>query len=142
MVRLTTVGDPIEARIIAARLGSEGVLWELRGGIDGPYPMGPFHVYVAEPDLATAHEVLTPADDHDPFHDLDQDAEHDPDHGPGAGGDAHDGRAPLALWLVVLAIVALAAFGIARVAMSSDPCAPDGARSTVRCTDQPEPVSP
>ena len=65
MVRLTTVGDPIEARIIAARLGSEGVLWELRGGIDGPYPMGPFHVYVAEPDLATAYEVLTPADDHD-----------------------------------------------------------------------------
>ena len=132
MVRLTTVGDPIEARIIAARLGSEGVLWELRGGIDGPYPMGPFHVYVAEPDLATAHEVLTPADDAD-----DVDPDQDPD-----GGDAHDGRAPLALWLIVLAIVAMAAFGIARVAMSSDSCVHDGTGGTVRCADQPEPATP
>jgi hypothetical protein len=130
MVRLTTVGDPIEARIIAARLGSEGVLWELRGGIDGPYPMGPFHVYVAEPDLATAYEVLTPADDHDPDSegwDRDTDAA---------------GRAPLALWLIVLAIVALAAFGVARVAMSSDACVEDGAGGTVRCADQPEPATP
>ena len=134
MVRLTTVGDPIEARIIAARLGSEGVLWELRGGIDGPYPMGPFHVYVAEPDLATAHEVLTPADDHD--EDL------DPDLDPDGAGDAHDGRAPLALWLIVLAIVAMAAFGIARVAMSSDACVHDGTGGTVRCADQPEPATP
>ena len=132
MVRLTTVGDPIEARIIAARLGSEGVLWELRGGIDGPYPMGPFHVYVAEPDLATAYEVLTPADDHE---DHDTDAADDAD-------DAHAGRAPLALWLIVLAIVALAAFGIARVAMSSDACVEDGAGGTVRCTDQPQPPTP
>ncbi len=134
MVRLTTVGDPIEARIIAARLGSEGVLWELRGGIDGPYPMGPFHVYVAEPDLATAHEVLTPADDHD--------EDVDPDQDPDGAGHAHDGRAPLALWLIVLAIVALAAFGIARVAMSSDACVDDGAGGTVRCADQPEPATP
>jgi hypothetical protein len=128
MVRLTTVGDPIEARIIAARLGSEGVLWELRGGIDGPYPMGPFHVYVAEPDLATAHEVLTPAEDADDV-DTDQD--------PLGAGDAHDGRAPLALWLIVLAIVAMAAFGIARVAMSSDTCVEDGTAGTVRCADVP-----
>jgi hypothetical protein len=63
LVRLTTLTDPIEARIVAARLGSEGVLWELRGGIDGPYPVGPFHIYVAESDLELAREVLTPADD-------------------------------------------------------------------------------
>ena len=127
---------PSRRRIIAARLGSEGVLWELRGGIDGPYPMGPFHVYVAEPDLATAHEVLTPADDHD--HDEDVDPDQDPD----GAGHAHDGRAPLALWLIVLAIVAMAAFGIARVAMSSDTCVHDGTGGTVRCTDQPEPLTP
>jgi hypothetical protein len=134
MVRLTTVGDPIEARIIAARLGSEGVLWELRGGIDGPYPMGPFHVYVAEPDLETAHEVLTPADD--------RHEDVDPDLDPYGAGDADDGRAPLALWLIVLAIVAMAAFGIARVAMSSDTCVHDGTGGTVRCADQPEPATP
>ena len=67
---------------------------------------------------------------------------HDPDLDPDGAGDAHDGRAPLALWLIVLAIVAMAAFGIARVAMSSDACVHDGTGGTVRCTDQPQPAIP
>src|SRR5512134_3965244 len=99
MVRVTTVGDPIEAKIIAARLGSEGVLWELRGGVDGPYPMGPFHVYVAADDVALAHDVLALAGETGAAEPSEE-----------AGG--RSGRAPLALWLVVLSVVALAAFAV------------------------------
>jgi hypothetical protein len=58
MVRLLTTSGSFEAKVIAARLGAEGVVWELRGGHDGPYPMGPVHVYVHERDLQTAREML------------------------------------------------------------------------------------
>jgi len=51
MVRLLSTLDQFEARVVAARLGSEGVLWEMRGGHDGPYPMGPVHLYVDAEDL-------------------------------------------------------------------------------------------
>ena len=54
MVRLLTTLDQFEARVLAARLGAEGVLWELRGGHDGPYPMGPVHVFVEASDLEAA----------------------------------------------------------------------------------------
>ena len=77
-----------------------------------------------------------------PDHDEDVDPDQDLDHDAEDAGDAHDGRAPLALWLIVLAIVAMAAFGIARVAMSSDACVHDGPGGTVRCADQPEPITP
>jgi hypothetical protein len=98
MVRVTSVGDPIEARIIAARLGSEGLLWELRGGVSGPYPMGSVHVYVEEHELETATEIINLGADPDP------------------DVEAGSSRAPLALWMVVLAVVAVAAFAVVRVA--------------------------
>jgi hypothetical protein len=100
MVRVATLHDRIEAQIVAARLGSEGVLWELRGGLAGPYPMGPVHVYVAEDDLDVATDLLTlgaPDDD-----------QVEPSK-----------RSPAALWLLLLAIVAASLFGIARVAFGS-----------------------
>ena len=58
MVRLLTTLDQFEARVLVARLGAEGMLWELRGGHDGPYPMGPVHVYVEADDLARAEELV------------------------------------------------------------------------------------
>ena len=61
MVRLVTVGDGFEAKLLAARLGSEGVVWQLRGGVDGPYPMGPVDVLVEAERLDEARELLTPA---------------------------------------------------------------------------------
>ena len=48
MVRLATVQSGFEAKVLAARLGAEGIVWELRGGVDGPYPMGPVTVLVDE----------------------------------------------------------------------------------------------
>ncbi len=114
MVRVTTVGDPIEARIIAARLGSEGVVWELRGGVSGPYPMGPIHVFVDEADLELASELMALADETD--------------------GEADAGRAPLALWLVVAIIVAVSVFGIGRVAFGSG-MTPDAPAPTTPSSD-------
>ncbi len=52
MVSLTTVANPVAARILAAHLGAEGIVWELRGNVDGPYPLGPVEVLVAADDLA------------------------------------------------------------------------------------------
>ena len=51
-------GQPFHARVIAARLGVEGIATELRGNVDGLYPMGDVHVYVDEDDLAEAQELL------------------------------------------------------------------------------------
>ena len=58
MVRLTTCGDAFEARLLAARLGSEGIVWSLRGGQDGPFAVGNVEVLVEEHHLDTARELL------------------------------------------------------------------------------------
>jgi hypothetical protein len=58
MVRLATVASSFHARVIAARLGVEGMVIELRGNVDGIYPIGDVHVFVDEDDLAAAQELL------------------------------------------------------------------------------------
>jgi hypothetical protein len=58
MVRLITCADGFEARLLAARLGSEGVVWSLRGAHDGPFAFGTVDVLVDVDDLATAREML------------------------------------------------------------------------------------
>ncbi len=58
MVRLVTARSPMEAKVLAARLGAEGFVWELRGSVDGPLAMGPIDVLVDEDDLPTARELL------------------------------------------------------------------------------------
>jgi len=62
MVRLTTAANAMEARIIAARLGSEGIVWEFRGSVDGPLAIGPVDVLVDEDGFDVAKELLM-ADD-------------------------------------------------------------------------------
>ena len=46
MVHLLTVGGAFEAKVLAARLGSEGIVVTLQGGVDGPYPVGDVGVFV------------------------------------------------------------------------------------------------
>ena len=58
MVRLTTCTDAFEARVLAARLGSEGIVWSLRGGHDGPFAIGVVDVLVDAGDYADARELL------------------------------------------------------------------------------------
>jgi hypothetical protein len=58
LVPLVRVDDAFAARVLVARLGSEGIVTSLRGSVDGPYPVGPVTVLVAESDLALAREVM------------------------------------------------------------------------------------
>ncbi len=94
MVRLTTVGSSFHARVIAARLGTEGIVTDLRGNIDGVYPVGDVHVYVDQEDLAEAQEILMVDDIESAFDEPD---------------DLVETGAPPALWLVLGAILCIAA---------------------------------
>jgi hypothetical protein len=68
MVKLMTVDDAFGAKVVAAKLGVEGIVWQLKGGVDGPYPFGPVHVFVTAEDLEAARAVLAasePLEDED-----------------------------------------------------------------------------
>ena len=59
MVHLTTVGSMFEARVVVARLGAEGILAQVRGGGDGPYPLpGPVEVLVVVDQAGEARELM------------------------------------------------------------------------------------
>jgi hypothetical protein len=94
MVRLATVGTSFHARVIAARLGTEGIVTDLRGNIDGLYPVGDVHVFVDQEDLAEAREILLVDDIESAFDEPE---------------DVADLGAPPALWLVLGAILGIAA---------------------------------
>jgi hypothetical protein len=97
MVPLTTAANPFAARVLAAHLGAEGIVWELRGNVDGPYPVGPVEVLVAEDDLAVARQVVR-----------EQDVE------PLA--EAPDaGRTPRELWVLLVVILVVAGVLLGRL---------------------------
>lgn len=59
MVRLTSVAGSFPARVLAARLRSEGVRSELQGTTGGPYPLpGVVDVLVPADQLLHAREIL------------------------------------------------------------------------------------
>ena len=58
MVHLLTVGSAFQARVLAARLGSEGIVTSLRGAVDGPYPFGDVAVFVDADDMDLARQLL------------------------------------------------------------------------------------
>jgi hypothetical protein len=59
MVHLTIAVGSFHARVIAARLGADGILTELRGSVDGPYPVvSEVEVLVPVDDLDVARELL------------------------------------------------------------------------------------
>ena len=60
MVHLVTLPNQVQARILAARLGAEGLLWQLRGE-SSVYPMTPVEVLVEADGLATARALLSAA---------------------------------------------------------------------------------
>jgi hypothetical protein len=106
MVCVARVPDAFTARVIAARLGSEGVLAQLRGGgIDGPYPMGEVQVLVSEGDLATAQELLLADEVEDALA------------GGGDGDDSDEvpGLSTRERLLLLGAVAAIVVFALARV---------------------------
>jgi hypothetical protein len=58
MVHLRTVPDAWQARVLAARLGSEGIVTHLQGGWAGPYPFGAVSVLVESGQADLAAELL------------------------------------------------------------------------------------
>ena len=109
MALLTTVPSAFPARVLAARLGSEGILWELRGNVDGPYPIGAVQVFVTAAELRDAQELLL-ADEIDAIDTFSTDDDADDD-----GSVDQSLRAPTALWLVLLAIVSVPALSLGRI---------------------------
>ena len=62
MALLATVGSPFEARVIAARLGADGIVVELRPPGTGPYPFGETKLYVEEGAFSVARQLLLPVE--------------------------------------------------------------------------------
>jgi hypothetical protein len=58
MVPVLRAEGTFHARVVAARLGSEGIVTQLRGNVDGPYPMGSVEVLVPSGELEAARELL------------------------------------------------------------------------------------
>jgi hypothetical protein len=100
MVRLATVRSTFHARVIAARLGAEGIMVQLRGNVDGVYPMGDTHVFVEADALDTAREVLLVDEVESAF--------------DGPADEAVDRSLTWPRWVVLAAILAVAALAFAR----------------------------
>jgi len=103
MVRLVTVRSGFEAKVMAARLGAEGIVWELQGAVDGPYPMGPVTVLVDEHDLDVARELLL-VDEVESVFDSDEE---------------HAARPPIFVWLAIAAVVVVATSALLRVLVTT-----------------------
>jgi hypothetical protein len=105
MVPVATASSGFEARLLAARLGSEGILWELRGNLDGPYPVGPVQVLVPQDQVAEVRELLIADEVEAAF----EASAHD---GATTGASARE------LWVLLLILAGVVAFAVARVAGS------------------------
>ena len=103
LVPLVRVEDAFAARVLVARLGSEGIVTSLRGSVDGPYPVGPVTVLVAESDLVLAREVLLVEEVESSFGEELSDEE---SAWPATSGPA---------WALVLVLAGMVAFTIARL---------------------------
>jgi len=101
MVPVRKVSDQFEARVLAARLGSVGIVAQLRGGgIDGPYPMGAIEVLVSEDDLESAREVLLADEVESAFDDR------------GADDEVRDGVREARMRVLAIAVLACLVLGV------------------------------
>jgi hypothetical protein len=58
MVTLVTVRNGFQARVVVARLGAAGVVAQMRGPVDGPYPIGDVNIEVPEVELDLARQLM------------------------------------------------------------------------------------
>ena len=102
MVHLATLSSSFEAQLVAARLGAEGVLWQLQGPVGGPLPLSDVSVLVDETDLVRAREILLLGD----LDDLDVRGGPDPFSDPdsGRGGRRRGVAVAMVAGVVVLAV--------------------------------------
>jgi len=55
---LMVVTSAFQARVVAARLGVDGIPVQLTGSVDGPYPVGTTTLWVLAADELEAHRLL------------------------------------------------------------------------------------
>jgi Putative prokaryotic signal transducing protein len=113
MVPLTTAANPLAARILAAHLGAEGIVWQLRGNVDGPYPVGPVEVLVPADDLELARAVVASADA-DPVIAADDELGMDAADGTDAEVADRHGR-PVRTLILVVGLLLVVLFALGRV---------------------------
>jgi hypothetical protein len=58
VVPLLVVTSGFQARVVAARLGADGIPVQLTGSVDGPYPVGTTTLWVLAADEMEARELL------------------------------------------------------------------------------------
>jgi hypothetical protein len=61
MVPVALAASGFEAKVLAARLGADGVVWELRGDVDSVYPVGGIEVLVRSEEVDHARDLLAAA---------------------------------------------------------------------------------
>jgi hypothetical protein len=113
MVPLTTAANSLAARILAAHLGAEGIVWQLRGNVDGPYPVGPVEVLVPADDLELARAVVASADA-DPVIVADDEPGMDAADGTDAEIADRHGR-PVRMLILVVGLLLVVLFALGRV---------------------------
>jgi hypothetical protein len=104
MVPVVKVSHGFEARVVAARLGSEGIVTQFRGAVEGPYPVGDVEVLVAEADLEVAREILLADEVEASFED---------------GVDDIAARLALAPWVLLLVVLGVVSFAVVSTMGSS-----------------------
>lgn len=102
LVALLRVPDAFHARVVVARLGSEGIYAQLRGA-DGPYPMGVVEVLVLADELADAQELLLADEVESAFDDDDVNDD---------GRPSRPARPGLPAWIVALTCVLVVLFAV------------------------------
>ncbi len=106
MVHLRTVPDAFHARVIAARLGADGILTELRGAVGGPYPIGSVSIWVSAEDQPIASDLLLADELEAAFEDAPEGWEQTRPRPVLFGWSARQLLAAVALVLIVAAIMA------------------------------------
>jgi hypothetical protein len=108
---LTTVMGSFHGRVLAARLGAEGVVVVLKGVSDGPYPLqGAVEVLVPAEQLSLAREILLADEVEDAFVDPTSWQAAPPPPGEPARRRPRVHGAPAALVVVVVITLIIVAF--------------------------------
>lgn len=102
MVPLASLSNQFEAQVLGARLGAEGILWQLRGA-SSVYPFGSVEMLVDADDLTEARELLLADEVESVFAADDGDAADDEHGGLSTGRGAVSGT-----WSRIFALVAAA----------------------------------
>jgi len=108
LVPVLRVTNAFHARVVAARLGSEGIVTSFRGSVEGPYPMGAVEVLVDRDDLEVAKEILL-ADEVESAFEGELAGEEGDGYEPGAPAT----RPSLGRWLLTVAALLLALVAVA-----------------------------